>query len=126
MRSRSFGRLNSPRMPFTAFFRTTLFLRVVTTTAIVGVVMQFIFNPASGPINVFLVQTGLLDTGTNLSWRSSCHRGPRRHETERACAQGDHARHQLGDDLITSSSPTTATTSPSTTCSARVLGCPRC
>lgn len=42
--------LNSPRLPFTSFFRTAYFLPVVTTTAIVGVVMRFIFDPASGPV----------------------------------------------------------------------------
>ncbi|MFC7404172.1 carbohydrate ABC transporter permease [Georgenia alba] len=41
--------LNSPRLPFSAFFRTAYFLPVVTTTAIVGVVMRFILDPASGP-----------------------------------------------------------------------------
>lgn len=42
--------LNSPRMPFANFFRTAYFLPVVTTTAIVGVVMRFILDPASGPL----------------------------------------------------------------------------
>lgn len=41
--------LNSPKMPFAKLFRTVYFLPVVTTTAIVGVVMRFIFDPASGP-----------------------------------------------------------------------------
>lgn len=42
--------LNSPKLPFTGFFRTVYFIPVVTTTAIVGVVMRFIFDPASGPV----------------------------------------------------------------------------
>lgn len=42
--------LNSPRMPFAGFFRTAFFIPVVTTTAIVGVVMRFILDPASGPM----------------------------------------------------------------------------
>jgi len=41
--------LNSPRLPFSGFFRTAFFLPVVTTTAIVGVVMRFVFDPANGP-----------------------------------------------------------------------------
>ncbi|UFU03070.1 sugar ABC transporter permease [Ruania suaedae] len=41
--------LNSPKLPLRSFFRTAYFLPVVTTTAIVGVVMRFIFDPASGP-----------------------------------------------------------------------------
>lgn len=42
--------LNSPKLPLTGFFRTAYFLPVVTTTAIVGVVMRFILDPASGPV----------------------------------------------------------------------------
>lgn len=43
--------LNSPRLPLRGLFRTVYFLPVVTTTAIVGVVMQFIFDPGAGPVN---------------------------------------------------------------------------
>jgi multiple sugar transport system permease protein len=50
--------LNSPKLPFAALFRTVYFLPVVTTTAIVGVVMQFVFDPASGPINAALQTLG--------------------------------------------------------------------
>jgi multiple sugar transport system permease protein len=50
--------LNSPKLPFAPLFRTVYFLPVVTTTAIVGVVMQFIFDPASGPINAALQTLG--------------------------------------------------------------------
>jgi multiple sugar transport system permease protein len=50
--------LNSPKLPFAALFRTVYFLPVVTTTAIVGVVMQFIFDPSSGPINAALQTLG--------------------------------------------------------------------
>jgi multiple sugar transport system permease protein len=53
--------LNSPKLPFVNLFRTVFFLPVVTTTAIVGVVMQFIFDPASGPINATLQFLGLPD-----------------------------------------------------------------
>ena len=58
--------LNSPRMPLATLFRTALFLPVVTTTAIVGIVMQFIFDPASGPINQALIKLGLIDSGINF------------------------------------------------------------
>lgn len=58
--------LNSPRMPWSGFFRTALFLPVVTTTAIIGVVMQFVFDPASGPVNVALMELGILDQGINF------------------------------------------------------------
>ena len=53
--------LNSPRMPLRKLFRTALFLPVVTTTAIIGVVMQFVFDPASGPVNLALREAGLVD-----------------------------------------------------------------
>lgn len=51
--------LNSPKLPFSKLFRTVFFLPVVTTTAIVGVVMQFIFDPSSGPINAALRLFGI-------------------------------------------------------------------
>ncbi|GAA2756399.1 carbohydrate ABC transporter permease [Actinopolymorpha rutila] len=63
--------LNSPKMPFSTLFRTALFLPVVTTTAIVGVVMQFVFDPASGPINLLLTRLGLLSEGINFLGDSS-------------------------------------------------------
>lgn len=50
--------LNSPKLPFAPLFRTVYFLPVVTTTAIVGVVMQFVFDPASGPVNAALQTLG--------------------------------------------------------------------
>jgi multiple sugar transport system permease protein len=53
--------LNSPKLPFATLFRTVYFLPVVTTTAIVGVVMQFIFDPSSGPINSALRAFGISD-----------------------------------------------------------------
>lgn len=58
--------LNSPRMPLRNLFRTALFLPVVTTTAIVGVVMQFVFDPASGPLTLLLGKLGLVEQGVNL------------------------------------------------------------
>ena len=50
--------LNSPKLPISKVFRTVFFLPVVTTTAIVGVVMQFIFDPGSGPVNALLQALG--------------------------------------------------------------------
>jgi multiple sugar transport system permease protein len=58
--------LNSPKMPFRSLFRTAFFLPVVTTTAIVGVVMQFVFDPAGGPANLVLMKLGLVDAGINF------------------------------------------------------------
>jgi multiple sugar transport system permease protein len=51
--------LNSPKLPLRNLLRTMYFLPVVTTTAIVGVVMQFIFDPANGPLNTALRSLGL-------------------------------------------------------------------
>ncbi|MFC0675892.1 carbohydrate ABC transporter permease [Brachybacterium hainanense] len=55
--------LNSPKLPLSSFFRTVYFLPVVTTTAIVGVVMRFILDPASGPLSVLgrVLGTGPID-----------------------------------------------------------------
>jgi len=63
--------LNNPRLPFARLFRTALFLPVVTTTAIIGVVMQFVFDPAGGPVNLFLLDTGLVDRPVNFLGDSS-------------------------------------------------------
>ncbi|MFE9958094.1 carbohydrate ABC transporter permease [Micromonospora sp. NPDC005299] len=63
--------LNSPKMPFRSLFRTAFFLPVVTTTAIVGVVMQLVFDPASGPVNLLLVKLGIVDEGINFLGDSS-------------------------------------------------------
>lgn len=43
--------LNSPKLPIAGVLRSAFFIPVVTTTAIIGVVMQFILDPASGPVN---------------------------------------------------------------------------
>lgn len=51
--------LNSPKMPFVRLFRTALFLPVVTTSAIVGVVMRSILDPANGPVNTAMAYLGL-------------------------------------------------------------------
>jgi len=46
--------LNSPKLPFATFFRTAYFIPVVTTTAIVGLVMRFILDPSAGPVAAVL------------------------------------------------------------------------
>ncbi|TDC02050.1 sugar ABC transporter permease [Nonomuraea longispora] len=63
--------LNSPKMPLRSLFRTAFFLPVVTTTAIVGVVMQFVFDPTDGPVNQLLLTLGLVDEGINFLGDSS-------------------------------------------------------
>ncbi len=50
--------LNSPKLPLIGVLRSAFFIPVVTTTAIIGVVMQFILDPAAGPINSILMSLG--------------------------------------------------------------------
>lgn len=58
--------LNDPRLPFANLFRTALFLPVITTTAIIGVVMTFVFDPVGGPVNRFLLETHLVSRPVNF------------------------------------------------------------
>jgi multiple sugar transport system permease protein len=62
--------LNSKRVPFSNFFRTALFLPVVTTAAIIGVVMRLILDPAGGPVNLILLDVGLLERPINFLGRA--------------------------------------------------------
>ena len=52
--------LNDKALRLAPLFRTFFFIPVVTTTAIVGIVMSFIFSPFNGPINRILLETGLV------------------------------------------------------------------
>lgn len=58
--------LNNPRLPFAGLFRTALFMPVVTTTAIIGIVMTFIFDPVGGPVNQTLLQLNLITRPINF------------------------------------------------------------
>jgi multiple sugar transport system permease protein len=51
--------LNWGRLRFRSIYRTLLFIPVVTTSAIIGTIMNMIFDPTKGPINVFLNALGL-------------------------------------------------------------------
>ena len=53
--------LNDASLRFSSFYRTLFFLPVVTSSAIIGIVMTFIFSPLDGPVNMVLLQVGLLD-----------------------------------------------------------------
>ncbi len=53
--------LNRPTTPMRGLFRTLLFLPVVTTGAIVGVVFTLILD-AGGPVNLALVKSALVDS----------------------------------------------------------------
>ena len=52
--------LNDASLRLRAVFRTMFFLPVVTTTAIIGVVMSLIMNPFDGPLNAILLDLGLI------------------------------------------------------------------
>ncbi|MEU8227390.1 sugar ABC transporter permease [Kribbella sp. NPDC048915] len=51
--------LNSPKLPLIGVLRSAFFIPVVTTTAIIGVVMRFVLDPASGPITAILAKFGI-------------------------------------------------------------------
>lgn len=53
--------VNDQALRLRTVFRTVFFLPVVTTTAIVGVVLSLIMNPFDGPLNAFLLDAGLTD-----------------------------------------------------------------
>ncbi|TDE10112.1 carbohydrate ABC transporter permease [Jiangella asiatica] len=53
--------LNDTSLRMRTVFRTMFFLPVVTTTAIVGVVMSLIMNPFDGPLNAVLLDIGIID-----------------------------------------------------------------
>ena len=52
--------LNDRALRLAPIFRTMFFVPVVTTTAIVGIVMTFIMSPFNGPINMILLDTGII------------------------------------------------------------------
>lgn len=53
--------LNDRALRLAPLFRTMFFLPVITTTAIVGVVMSFVLSPFGGPVNLALVDLGLIN-----------------------------------------------------------------
>lgn len=52
--------LNDRALRLAPLFRTLFFLPVVTTTAIVGLVMSFVLSPFNGPLNKILLTLGLV------------------------------------------------------------------
>ncbi len=52
--------LNDRALRLAPIFRTMFFVPVITTTAIVGIVMTFIMSPFNGPINTILLDLGLI------------------------------------------------------------------
>jgi multiple sugar transport system permease protein len=53
--------LNDASFRLAPVFRTLFFIPVVTTAAIVGIVMTFVFSPFNGPVNEVLTTLGLVE-----------------------------------------------------------------
>ncbi|TDE00285.1 sugar ABC transporter permease [Jiangella asiatica] len=53
--------LNDSKLRMAPFFRTMFFIPVVTTAAIVGIVMTFVLAQHNGPVNTALMDLGLID-----------------------------------------------------------------
>ena len=53
--------LNNKRLKGAGIYRVIYFMPVVTTTAIVGIVMTYIFSPFNGVFNTALLRLGVLD-----------------------------------------------------------------
>jgi multiple sugar transport system permease protein len=53
--------LNNRRLGGASVYRVVYFLPVVTTTAIVGIIMTYIFSPFNGVFNIALIKLGILD-----------------------------------------------------------------
>lgn len=53
--------LNDQALKLSPIFRTCFFVPVVTTEAIVGVVMTFMFSPLNGPVNEALLRVGVIN-----------------------------------------------------------------
>lgn len=52
--------LNNQLLKLSTFFRTFIFLPVVTPVAVIGIVWTFILSPFNGPINGLLLDIGLI------------------------------------------------------------------
>lgn len=54
------------QFPLVRVFRTAIFLPVVTTAAIVGVVMRYVLDPTAGPLNLALLNSHILGQPLNF------------------------------------------------------------
>ncbi len=53
--------LNDAALRLAPVFRTLFFIPVVTTTAIIGIVMTFVLSPFNGPINMAMLALGVVE-----------------------------------------------------------------
>lgn len=58
--------LNNASLKLRGVYRTLIFIPVVTTTAIIGIVMSFVFAPFDGPVNEILRAIGITNMGVDL------------------------------------------------------------
>lgn len=58
--------LNDPTLRGREAYRALFFLPVVATTAVIGVVLAVMLSPVGGPINTFLLQSGLVERPVNF------------------------------------------------------------
>ena len=58
--------LVSPRLKGSNVYRTLFFLPVISNTAIIGIVMKFILSPWNGPINLVLLNLGLIQAPLDI------------------------------------------------------------
>ncbi|GAA1551739.1 sugar ABC transporter permease [Kribbella lupini] len=58
--------LNSSWLRFRNLYRLVLFLPVVATTAVIGIVIAILLDPAGGLVNRILLDTGLVDQPVNF------------------------------------------------------------
>lgn len=63
--------LNNPTLKGGTFYRTLLFIPVVTTTAIVGIIMSFIFGSYNGVVNEILMKMRIINAP--LDWLADEH-----------------------------------------------------
>lgn len=54
--------LNSITSKLKNIYRLMIFIPVITTTSVIGMVMEMILDPVNGPINTVLMSSGILDS----------------------------------------------------------------
>lgn len=58
--------LNDAALRFRTVYRTMIFIPVVTTTAVIAIVMSFVFSAFNGPVNQVLLLSQLTDTSIDF------------------------------------------------------------
>lgn len=58
--------LTSKMCPGKSVFRTMIFIPVVTTGAIIGTIMNMVFDPGNGPVNLILSKIGLISANVSF------------------------------------------------------------